>query len=81
MCDVREETVAESEDLGEDGTEAPRIVETSSIPVKPMSVDEAVMQLEESEEHFLVFHNAVTEQVNVLYRRADNNLGLIAPEA
>jgi putative sigma-54 modulation protein len=79
--DVREETVAESEDLGEDGTEAPRIVETSSIPVKPMSVDEAVMQLEESEEHFLVFHNAVTEQVNVLYRRADNNLGLIAPEA
>lgn len=58
----------------------PRIVETSVIPVKPMSVDEAAMQLEGSDEHFLVFHNAVSSQVNVLYRRGDQNLGLIVPE-
>ncbi len=57
------------------------IVETSVIPVKPMSIDEAIMQLEETEEHFLVFHNAVSGQVNVVYRRADGNLGLITPEA
>ncbi len=57
------------------------IVETSTIPVKPMSIDEAIMQLEETQEHFLVFHNAVSGQVNVVYRRADGNLGLITPEA
>ncbi len=39
------------------------------------------MQLEESEELFLVFHNASTSRVNVLYRRGDKNLGLIKPEA
>jgi len=78
--DVREESI-EEDDAVASGSEGPRIIETSVIPVKPMSVDEAVMQLEESEEHFLVFHNAVSEKVNVLYRRADNNLGLITPEA
>lgn len=81
--DVRDEVVRDEEALepADDGGEAPRIVETSAIPVKPMSVDEAVMQLEESGEHFLVFHNAGSNQVNVLYRRSDNNLGLITPEA
>ena len=57
-----------------------RIVERRRIPVKPMSVEEAVMQLEESSDDFLVFRNSGTGTVNVLYRRRDNNLGLITPE-
>ncbi len=81
--DVREESNKAEENLEPAPTEgdSPQIVETSVIPVKPMSVDEAVMQLEESEELFMVFHNSTTEQVNVLYRRGDKNLGLITPEA
>lgn len=81
--DLREGVATDDDDieLGLDADDSPRIVETSKIPVKPMTVDEAVMQLEGTEERFLVFHNAVTEQVNVLYRRGDNNLGLITPEA
>ncbi len=81
--DVRESVVRDEETLepATEGGDTPRIVETSIIPVKPMSVDEAVMQLEESAERFLVFHNSVSDKVNVLYRRADNNLGLITPEA
>ncbi len=59
---------------------APTIVKTSSIPVKPMTVDEAIMQLEESPHDFIVFHNARSDRVNVLYRRKDKNLGLITPE-
>lgn len=74
--DVREESAAD----GTTGAGTPQIVETSVIPSKPMSLDEAVMQLDESEERFLVFHNSNTEQVNVLFRRSDNNLGLITPE-
>ncbi len=81
--DVREETNRTEEVVETALTEgdSPQIVETSVIPVKPMSVDEAVMQLEESEELFMVFHNSNSEQVNVLYRRGDKNLGLITPEA
>ena len=48
--------------------------------MKPMSADEAVMQLELTEDEFLVFHNADTSQVNVLYRRRDGSYGLIEPK-
>ncbi len=58
----------------------PRIVETSSIPIKPMTIDEAVLQLESSDDAFLVFRNASNDKINVLYRRRDSNLGLITPE-
>ena len=58
----------------------PRIVERSSIPIKPMSVEEAVLHLDDSPYDFLVFRNASTDKVNVLYRRDDKNLGLITPE-
>lgn len=58
----------------------PRIVERSSIPIKPMSIEEAVLHLDDSPNNFLVFRNASTDKVNVLYRRDDKNLGLITPE-
>ena len=48
---------------------------------KPMSVDEAALQLDTGREHFLVFRNAQSGDVNVLYRRRDGGLGLIEPVA
>ena len=48
---------------------------------KPMSVDEAKMQLDAGREQFLVFRNAQSGEVNVLYRRRDGGLGLIEPVA
>mgnify|MGYP001546234402 FL=1 len=61
------------------GTE-PRIVESNVLSIKPMSLDEAAIQLEESDYGFVVFRNATNDQVNVLYRRKDKNYGLISPE-
>jgi putative sigma-54 modulation protein len=58
-----------------------RIVERSTITVKPMSVEEAVMQLERSRSDFLVFRNSSSDSINVLYRRAGHDLGLITPES
>ncbi|MEJ2188338.1 MAG: ribosome-associated translation inhibitor RaiA [Acidobacteriota bacterium] len=58
----------------------PRIVERSRIPIKPMSIEEAVLHLDDSDDNFLVFRNASNDTVNVLYRREDRNLGLITPE-
>jgi putative sigma-54 modulation protein len=57
-----------------------RIVRTERFAIKPMSVDEAVLQMELSENHqFVVFLNAETEKVNVLYRRKSGDFGLIQP--
>ena len=62
------------------GSGHPRVVERTQIPIKPMSIEEAAMQLEKSRNEFLVFRNSSNDKVNVIYRRPDNNLGLITPE-
>lgn len=59
----------------------PGVLELEHMSVKPMSVDEAVMQLELSDRQpLLVFTNEDTNSMNVLYRRNDGKLGWIAPE-
>ncbi|MCL1889907.1 MAG: ribosome-associated translation inhibitor RaiA [Desulfovibrionaceae bacterium] len=57
-----------------------KVVERDHFEPKPLHVDEAAMQLEQRDDIFLVFLNADTEQVNVLYKRENGNLGLIAPD-
>ncbi len=57
-----------------------RVVRTEKFAIKPMYVDEAVLQMELSDNNqFLVFLNADTEKVNVLYRRKKGDYGLIQP--
>jgi putative sigma-54 modulation protein len=58
----------------------PSIVKTKQFPVKPMSPEEAVLQLELVGHDFFVFENAETGEVNVVYRRHDGNYGLIEPQ-
>jgi putative sigma-54 modulation protein len=50
-----------------------------NIEYKPMDVDEAIMQMDLVDDSFLVFTNARSDRVNVLYRRRDGNYGLIQP--
>ncbi|NDY41730.1 ribosome-associated translation inhibitor RaiA [Dissulfurirhabdus thermomarina] len=59
--------------------EAGEAIRIEPIPAKPMSVDEALAQFPLQDEPFLVFTNAETETVNVLYRRKDDTLGLLVP--
>jgi putative sigma-54 modulation protein len=51
------------------------------LPLKPMSVEEAVAALGRAGEDFVLFTNAATDAVNVLYRRRDGGLGLVEPVA
>ncbi|HHP7233321.1 MAG TPA: ribosome hibernation-promoting factor, HPF/YfiA family [Desulfobacterales bacterium] len=54
-------------------------IHVQPIEYKPMDVEEAVMQMELVNDSFLVFTDAKTEKVNVLYRRRDGHFGLIQP--
>jgi len=56
------------------------IVKTKQFAVKPMTADEAVLQLELIGHDFFVFQNAETDGVNVIYRRRDGGYGLIEPQ-
>ncbi len=80
-----EEHVLESEPVEpeneeeESGTHHP-VVRSERYPVKPMFVDEAVLQLEMStSRQFIVFLNARSSRMNVLYRRKSGEFGLIEP--
>lgn len=58
-----------------------RVVRAARYAVKPMSVEEATIELEDQDVTFLVFRDDTTDAVNVLYRRKDGQLGLIVPDA
>jgi putative sigma-54 modulation protein len=55
------------------------VIHTQHVPAIPMSVEEAIAQLADSRDEFLVFTNADTLAVAVLYRRRDGDYGLIEP--
>ena len=57
----------------------PRVIQRR-VSAKPMAVDEAIATLGRTGDEFLVFTNASTQQLAVLYRRKDGNYGLIEPE-
>ena len=56
-------------------------MESERLPVKPMTLDEAVESLGVSRSGLVVFRNSESERVNVVYRRPDGKLGLIEPES
>ena len=58
----------------------PRIIKTNSLPIRPMSIEEAALRLDESKNEFIVFRDLDTDKISVIYKRRDSNLGLIAPE-
>lgn len=58
----------------------PKLIRTKRFAIKPMSLEEATLQMNLLGHSFFVFSNADTEEVNVLYRRRDGNYGLIEPE-
>jgi len=76
---LEEKVLHLGENFESDENAEPQVIKTERYPVKPMFVDEAVLMIEMSNRQFVVFQNAKTEKVNILYRRKDNGIGLIEP--
>ncbi len=68
------------EDAAAGTQEERRVVRTKQFPVRPMSVEDAALQMELLGHAFFVFVNNETERTNVLYLRKDGDLGLLEPE-
>jgi putative sigma-54 modulation protein len=58
----------------------PRIIKTNNLPIRPMSIEEAALRLEDSRNEFIVFRDLDSDKISVMYKRKDENLGLIEPE-
>lgn len=61
------------------GEQERRIISTDKFEPKPVDVDEAALQLETLGYNFLVFQNAETNRINVIYQRKNGDFGLIDP--
>lgn len=67
-------------DDGEEEERKYEIVRTKKFAIKPMTVEEAVLQMNLLGHEFFMFSNAETQEANVVYKRKDGNYGLIEPE-
>ena len=77
---VREVPPPAGEAATADDTTPRRVVRTERYAVKPMTVEEAALTVDAARGTFVVFRNASTDAIAVLYRRKDGHLGLIEPE-
>jgi putative sigma-54 modulation protein len=57
----------------------PRIINARRYAIKPMTAEEAALRLSADPDQFVVFRDADTDRVGVLYKRTDGNYGLIEP--
>jgi len=68
------------EPLDDEDTSEFKVVKTKRFAIKPMNIEEAILQMDLLKHNFFVFLNSDSEEVNVVYKRKDNNYGLIEPE-
>ena len=69
---IEEESIEEAQ---------PKVVRRKTFTVRPMSVEDAIVQMELLGHSFFAFVNVETERTNILYLRKDGDLGLMEPEA
>jgi putative sigma-54 modulation protein len=75
----RKGTAKSAEEVATPAPETGAIIKNKRFELKPMSPDEASMQMELLDKDFFVFINDISEDINVIYKRRDGNFGLIEP--
>jgi len=67
------------ESASEEGEESPdaKVVETRKVVLKPMSIDDAVLEMETTKNRFVIYRDSSTENVTVIYRREDGKFALM----
>lgn len=80
---LEEQVFAANSELPEDeeSDPVPYIIHKENYRVRPLFTDEAIMEMELSERSFIVFENAKTDQLTVVFRRRDGDYGMIVPDA
>lgn len=75
--DNKELQLSDLPEVADEELEELRVVRTKKFDLMPMSIDEAIMQMELLEHTFFVFLNMETDSVNIVYKRKDNDYGLL----
>lgn len=65
---------------GKEATEIGEVTKTKTYEIKPITLEDAKLKLEEKEDMFMAFVNASDNKVNVIYQRGDGTFGVVVPE-
>ncbi|PYE56294.1 ribosome hibernation-promoting factor, HPF/YfiA family [Deinococcus yavapaiensis] len=76
---VTDDVVVTTDDTDDIDITMPEIVRSKKVDMRPMSPEDAVIQMEALHHDFYFFLNAATEQCAIVYRRKDGNYGVIEP--
>ena len=77
---IEELAAVDEEEQDESFEETGTVVRVKRFSMKPMSVEDAIMEMELLDHDFFLFHNAETDRHSVVYRRTDGDYGVIEPE-
>ena len=69
--------VLSQRESGDDG--GLKVITTDQTSVKPMSLDEALDELDKLAQDFIIYRNSDTDRINLVYKRSDGNIGYIEP--
>lgn len=82
LADVNDQIDEENRRKIEDSLKPRPIVSRETLPLKTLTLDEAIWQLELSGDPFMIFKSEETQKIKVIYRREeDGNFGVVEPEA
>jgi putative sigma-54 modulation protein len=82
VAEINDEIEAENNKAIHDEFRPHEIVSTQKVPLKYLTLDEAIMKMELSQDHFLVFRNEKDRKINVIFRREpDGDYGILLPES
>jgi putative sigma-54 modulation protein len=80
LAQINEEIIDANNEQIEKGYQLPTVIKKKKRPMKQLTLDEAVMKMELSDDHFMVYRSEEEQTLKVIYRRRDGSYGIIAPE-
>lgn len=80
LDEINEEIIDENNRSLEKDFAPPKVIKKKKRPLKILTLDEAVMKMELSDDHFMIFRSEEEQALKVIYRRRDGSYGVVVPE-
>lgn len=80
LDEINEEIIDENNRSLEQDFAPPKVIKKKKRPLKNLTLDEAVMKMELSDDHFMIFRSEEEQALKVIYRRRDGSYGVVVPE-
>ncbi len=78
--EINSEIIEKNNEVLEEKYKLPKVLKKKKRPLKQLTLDEAVMKMELSDDHFMIYRSEEEQRLKVIYRRRDSSYGVISPD-